>query len=127
MKFQGKAYAIYLASAAGLLLGASSPAAHAQVRTYPDASECNDLTGGALLSCQNQIYIQQLESGASQMQGEPTEVPSSHIEGNEAGQSDFVPGAEGTELPSASAPIVTPVTVYSLPGPEGTQVYGPTE
>ena len=102
----------------------SAFAAHAQVRTYSDASECNALTGGALLNCQNQVYIQQLESGQSQMASDPTEVPSSHIEGNEAGQADFVPGAEGTEPPPT---YYAPTTVYSLEGPEGTRIYGPTE
>jgi hypothetical protein len=52
-------------------------------------------------------------------------VQSSHIEGDETGQSDFVPGAEGTQLPDAYVPVLTPP--YSLEGPEGTRVYGPTE
>jgi hypothetical protein len=119
-------HAIFLAGAAGgLLLGAYAGTASAQVRVYPDASACNHLDGGALLTCQNQVYTQQMESGVSNMAGEPAEVQSSHIEGNEAGQSDFVPGAEGTELPSAAASS----PVYStLPGPEGTvRIYGPTE
>ena len=121
-----KTHAIFIAVAGGLLLSASAGIANAQVRAYPDASVCNHLDGGALLSCQNQVYSEQMESGLSNMAAEPGEVPSSHIEGNEAGQSDFVPGAEGTEPPSAYAPG----PVYSiLPGPEGTVrgYYGPTE
>jgi len=61
------------------------------------------------------------------MAADPAEVPSSHIEGNEAGQADFVPGAEGTELPGAGMPTAAPTVLYSLPGPEGTRVYIPTE
>jgi hypothetical protein len=122
-----KSNAMFFACIVGGLLLAG--AANAQVRTYPDASACNHLDGGALLTCQNQVYTQQMESGVSSMAADPAEVQSSHIEGNEAGQSDFVPGAEGTELPSAYAPITVPSTVYStLPGPEGTvRLYGPTE
>ena len=118
-----KSNAIFLACIAGsLVVGAYAGIANAQVRTYPDASECNHLHGGALLSCQNQVYTQQMESGLSGMVGEPAEVQSSHVEGNEAAQSDFVPGAEGTEAPSAYAPE----PVYrTLPGPEGTRVYVP--
>ena len=111
--------------AGGLLLGAGI--ANAQMRVYPNGSDCNHLDGGALLSCQNQVYMQQMESGVSGMAGEPAEVPSSHIEGNEASQSDFVPGSEGTELPGAGMPTVTPTVMYDLTGPEGVRVYGPTE
>ena len=110
--------------AGGLLLGATAGIANAQVRIYPDGNDCAHLDGGALLTCQNQVYMQQMESGMSSMAGEPAEVQSSHIEGNEAGQSDFVPGAEGTEPPATYAPG----PVYStLPGPEGTRVYIRTE
>ena len=122
-----KSHAIFSAAAGGLLLSTYAGMANAQVRVYPDGSDCAHLHGGALLSCQNQVYIQQMESGVSQMQGEPADVPSSHIEGNEAGQSDFVPGAEGTEPPSAYYPSVAPTVSYGLPGPEGTRVYGATE
>ncbi|WP_395019591.1 hypothetical protein [Dongia sp.] len=120
-----KAHAIYTGIAGALLLTAIAGSAQAQMRIYPDGSACNALTGGALVSCQNQVYAQQLESGISQMAADPAEVQSSHIEGNEAAQADFVPGAEGTELPGM--PTVAPTLLYSLPGPEGVQVYGPTE
>ena len=122
-----KTHAIFAGIAGALLLTTMAGSANAQARIYPDASECNDLTGGALLSCQNHIYSQQLESGISGMAADPAEVPSSHIEGNEAGQADFVPGAEGTELPGAGMPTAAPSVLYSLPGPEGTRVYIPTE
>jgi len=123
-----KSNAVFVAGIAGaLLLGATAGIANAQVRVYPDGSECNHLDGGALLTCQNQVYMQQMESGVSGMAGEPAEVPSSHIEGNEASQADFVPGAEGTELPDARISTGAPTVMYSLPGPEGVQVYGPTE
>ena len=123
-----KSNAIFFAGiAGGLLLGAYAGTASAQVRIYPDGSDCNHLDGGALLTCQNQVYTQQMESGVSSMAADPSEVQRSHIEGNEAGQSDFVPGAEGTELPGAGMPATAPTTYYSLPGPEGTQVYVPTE
>jgi hypothetical protein len=125
MNKQGKFQTIFVAGVAGgLLLGAS--VANAQMRAYPDGSDCNHLDGGALLACQNQVYMQQMESGVSQM-ADPAEVPSSHIEGNEAGQSDFVPGAEGTALPEAGLPTAAPLLLYGLPGPEGVRVYGPTE
>ena len=118
-----KTHAVFVGCiAGGLLLGAAAGMANAQVRAYPDGSDCNHLDGGALLTCQNQVYMQQMESGISQM-ADPAEVPSSHIEGNEAAQSDFVPGAEGTELPTN----YVPAPLYSLEGPEGTRVYGPTE
>lgn len=119
-----KSNAIFLACVAGgLMAGTYAGLANAQVRTYPDGSDCNHLHGGALLSCQNQVYTQQMESGMSGRAGEPAEVQSSHIDGNEAAQSDFVPGAEGTEAASSYAE-----PVYStLSGPEGTRVYIPTE
>jgi len=118
-----KAHAIFIAGIAGGMLLATS-AASAQVRVYPDGAACNDLTGGALVQCQNDVYRQQLESGISHREADPTEVPSSHIEGNEATLPDFVPGAEGTEPPAAYEP---PTLIYSLEGPEGTRVYVPTE
>jgi hypothetical protein len=68
-----------------------------------------------------------MESGISGMAADPAEVPSSHIEGNEASQPDFVPGAEGTEPPGAGMPAAAPSVTYSLPGPEGTRIYIPTE
>jgi hypothetical protein len=118
-----KSQAIFVAGFAGaLMLGAFAGTSSAQVRAYPDGSDCNHLDGGALLTCQNQVYMQQMESGISQM-ADPAEVPSSHIEGNEAAQSDFVPGAEGTEPPTN----YVPAPLYSLEGPEGVRVYGPTE
>src|ERR1044072_5332316 len=110
-----KAHAIFAGTVGTLLLTTLASSANAQVQTYPDASQCNDLTGGALVACQNQVYRQQLESGISQMAADPAEVPSSHIEGNEAGQSDFVPGAEGTALPGAGMPAAAPTVFYSLP------------
>ncbi|GAB2177998.1 hypothetical protein [Dongia sp. agr-C8] len=119
--------AIFSGIAGALLLTTMAGSACAQVRIYPDGSECNDLTGGALVTCQNQVYSQQLESGVSQMAADPAEVQSSHIDGNEAGQSDFVAGAEGTALPDAAMPTVAPTLLYGLPGPEGARVYGPTE
>jgi hypothetical protein len=123
------AHATFIGIAGGLLLTAIAGSANAQARFYPDGTNCSLLSDGELVACQNQIYTRQLESGLSHQTAEPGEIPSSHIEGNEAGQSDFVPGAEGTELPSAYAPITAPGTVYStLPGPEGTvRIYGPTE
>ncbi len=120
-----KAHAIFTGIAGALLLTTMAGSAFAQMRIYPDGSECNALTGGALVTCQNQVYSQQLESGISGMAADPAEVQSSHIEGNEAGQADFVPGAEGTELPGM--PMVAPTVLYSLEGPEGVRVYGPTE
>src|SRR5690349_685763 len=122
-----KTHAIFAGIAGALLLTTMAGSANAQARIYPDASECNELTGGALVACQNHAYSQQLESGMSNMAADPAEVPSSHIEGNEAGQADFVPGAEGTELPGAGMPTAAPIVLYSLPGPEGTRVYMPTE
>ena len=128
MKPNGKSHAIVIAGFAGsLLLSAAAGMANAQMRIYPDGSDCAHLDGGALVQCQNQVYSAQMESGVSQMAADPAEVPSSHIEGNEAGQSDFVPGAEGTELPGVSMPTTAPTVLYGLPGPEGTTVYGPTE
>ena len=62
-----KTHAIFAGIAGALLLTTMAGSANAQARIYPDASECNDLTGGALLSCQNHIYSQQLESGISGM------------------------------------------------------------
>jgi hypothetical protein len=118
---------IFTGIAGALLLTVAAGGAHAQARITPDASACNDLTGGALVACQNQVYREQLESGISGIAADPAEVPSSHIEGNEATLPDFVPGAEGTEPPGAGMPTAAPSVLYSLPGPEGVQVYGPTE
>lgn len=122
-----KAHAIFAGFAGALLLTTVTDSANAQAKYYPDGTNCSLLSDAELVQCQNQIYARQLESGVSQQMGEPAEVPSSHIEGNEAGQSDFVPGAEGTELPGAGMPTAAPSVMYSLPGPEGTRVYGPTE
>jgi hypothetical protein len=122
-----KADAIFAGLAGALLLTAMAGNANAQAKYYPDGTNCSILSDAELVACQNQIYARQLESGISQQMAEPAEVPSSHIEGNEAGQSDFVPGAEGTELPGAGMPTASPSVMYSLPGPEGTTVYGPTE
>jgi hypothetical protein len=124
-----KAYAIFAAITGALLLTTVSGSALAQARFYPDGTNCSLLSDSELVACQNQIYARQLESGISQQAADPTDtpIPSSHIEGNEAGQTDFVPGAEGTELPSASAPMTAPTVLYGLPGPEGTRIYGPTE
>jgi hypothetical protein len=119
-----KAQMIFAGIAGALLLTTMAGSANAQARYYPDGTNCSILSDAELVQCQNQLYARQLESGVSQMV-EPGEVPSSHIEGNEAGQADFVPGAEGTELPSAYVTVPTPL--YSLEGPEGTRVYGPTE
>ena len=116
-----KARAIFAGIAGALLLTTMAGSADAQARFYPDGTNCSVLSDAELVQCQNQIYARQLESGVSQMGADPAEVQSSHIEGNEAAQSDFVPGAEGTEPPAAYAPV------YSLEGPEGTRVYGPTE
>jgi hypothetical protein len=122
-----KTHAIFAGIAGALVLTTMAGSADAQARLYPDASACNDLNGGALVACQNHAYSQQLESGISGMAADPAEVPSSHIEGNEAGQADFVPGAEGTELPGAGMPAAAPTVLYSLPGPEGTRSTIPTE
>ena len=122
-----KAHSIFTGIAGALLLTTMAGSVNAQALIYPDASQCNDLTGGALVACQNQVYRQQLESGVSGMAADPAEVPSSHIEGNEAMQPDFVPGAEGTEPPGAGMPTAAPSVMYSLEGPEGVRVYGPTE
>ena len=124
-----KAHAIFIGITGALLLSTVAGGAYAQARIYPDGSDCNDLTGGALLACQNQVYAQQMESGISQ-EVAPAEVPSSHIEGTDAAKPDFVPGAEGTAPPSAwSTPANTPSVIYrALPGPEGTvRISGPTE
>ncbi len=119
-----KTHAIFAGIAGALLLTTMAGSANAQVRAYPDGAECNHLDGGALVTCQNQVYSQQLESGVSHMTADPAAVPSSHIEGNDATQPDFVPGSEGT----AETPIyAAPERVYSLEGPEGTRVYVPTE
>jgi len=122
-----KAHAIFAGLAGALLLTTITDSAIAQARVYPDGSECNHLDGGALVACQNQVYQQQLESGISGMTADPAEVPSSHIEGNEASQPDFVPGAEGTAPPDAGMPASAPSVMYSLPGPEGTRIIVPTE
>jgi hypothetical protein len=122
-----KAHAIFAGIAGALLLTTMAGSASAETRYYPDGTNCSLLSDDELVPCQNQIYTRQLESGLSQQSANPGEVPSSHIEGNEAGQSDFVLGAEGTELPSTGMPVIAPTLLYSLPGPEGTQVYGPTE
>ena len=122
-----KAHMIFAGIAGALLLTTMAGSANAQARYYPDGTNCSILSDAELVPCQNQIYARQLESGVSQMAAEPGEVQSSHIEGNEAGQSDFVPGAEGTEAPSAYTPVAVPVPLYSLEGPEGTRVTGPTE
>lgn len=121
-----KAHAIFAGIVGALLLSTMAGGASAQARYYPDGTNCSVLSDAELVQCQNQIYARQLESGVSQMGADSAEVQSSHIEGNEAGQSDFVPGAEGTELPSTYAPV-TPTVPYGLPGPEGTRVYGSTE
>jgi len=123
-----KAHAIFAGIASALLLTTIAGSATAQAKYYPDGTNCSLLSDAELVACQNQIYARQLESGISQQTADPadTPIPSSHIEGNEAGQSDFVPGAEGTLPPSAYA-VGTPTTLYSLEGPEGTRVYGPTE
>jgi hypothetical protein len=122
-----RVHAIFTGLAGALLLTTMAGHADAQARVYPDGSQCNHLDGGALVACQNQVYQQQMESGISGLAADPAEVPSSHIEGNEAGQSDFVPGAEGTEPPGAGMPSAAPPIVYSLPGPEGTRIAVPTE
>jgi phage tail sheath protein FI len=121
-----KLHAIFAGMAGALLVTTIAGGANAQARYYPDGTNCSLLSDAELVPCQNQIYARQLESGVSQMEADPAEVQSSHIEGNEAGQSDFVPGSEGTEPPSAFGPV-TPTVPYGLPGPEGTRVYGPTE
>jgi hypothetical protein len=121
-----KVHAIFAGIAGALLLTTMAGSASAQAKYYPDGTNCSLLSDAELVQCQNQIYARQLESGVSQTGADPAEVQSSHIEGNESGQSDFVPGAEGTEAPSAYAPV-TPTPLYSLEGPEGTRVYGPTE
>ena len=121
-----KAHAIFAGIAGALLLSTMAGSANAQARYYPDGTNCSLLSDSELVQCQNQIYARQLESGVSQMSADPAEVQSSHIEGNEAGQSDFVPGSEGTEPPAAYGPLI-PAPLYSLEGPEGTRVYGPTE
>jgi hypothetical protein len=118
-----KAHAVLAGIAGALLLTTVAGGASAQARYYPDGTNCSLLSDDELVACQNQIYARQLESGVSQQAADPAEVPSSHIEGNESGQSDFVPGAEGTRLPDN----YVPAPVYSLEGPEGTRVYGPTE
>jgi hypothetical protein len=121
-----KAHAIFAGIAGALLLSTMAGSASAQARYYPDGTNCSVLSDAELVQCQNQIYARQLESGVSQMAADPAEVQSSHIEGNEATLPDFVPGAEGTEPPSAYAPAA-PTVIYSLEGPEGTRVTGPTE
>jgi hypothetical protein len=113
--------------AGALLLTTMAGSAAAQARFYPDGTNCSLLSDAELVQCQNQIYARQLESGVSGQMADPAQVPSSHIEGNEAGRSDYVPGAEGTEPPSAYPPPVAPTVPYGLPGPEGTRVTGPTE
>jgi hypothetical protein len=122
-----KAHVIFAGIAGAVLLTTMAGGATAQARYYPDGTNCSLLSDDELVACQNQIYARQLESGISQQAADPAEVQSSHIDGNEAGQSDFVPGAEGTEPPSTYYPPVTPTVPYGLPGPEGTRVYGPTE
>jgi len=122
-----KAHAIFAGIAGALLLTTMAGSANAQARITPDGSACNHLDGGALVACQNQVYQQQMDSGISGMEADPAEIPSSHIEGNEADLPDYVPGAEGTPPPDASMPAAAPSVTYSLPGPEGTQVYVPTE
>ncbi len=119
-----KTHAIFVALSGALMLTAMAGSAHAQARYYPDGTNCSLLSDAELVHCQNQIYARQLESGVSAMAADPAEVPSSHIEGNEATQPDFVPGAEGTAEPSMYDP---PVPVYSFEGPEGARIYGPTE
>ncbi|MDQ7249334.1 hypothetical protein [Dongia sedimenti] len=118
-----KTHAIFAGIAGALLLTTMADSANAQSKYYPDGTNCSLLSDAELVQCQNQIYTRQLESGVSREAADPAEVPSSHIDGNEAGQSDFVPGAEGTQPPGADAPAPR----YSLEGPEGTRVYGPTE
>jgi hypothetical protein len=118
-----KAQMICSGIAGALLLTTISGGASAQARYYPDAAMCALLDGAELVQCQNQAYARQLESGLSREAADPAEVPSSHIEGNEASQPDFVPGAEGTQPLDA----YTPAPRYGLEGPEGTRVYGPTE
>jgi hypothetical protein len=122
-----KAYAIFAGIAGALLLTTMAGSASAQAKFYPDGTNCSTLSDAELVACQNQIYARQLESGISQQAADSTDtpVPSSHIDGNEAGQSDFVPGAEGTALPNP--PAEDPTLLYALPGPEGTLRAGPTE
>jgi hypothetical protein len=122
-----KAHAIFAGLAGALLLTTMADSALAQAKYYPDGTNCSVLSDAELVQCQNQIYARQLESGISNQAADPAEVPSSHIEGDETGQSDFVPGAEGTTLPDASMPAAAPTIIYSLPGPEGTRVTIPTE
>lgn len=122
-----KAPLIFSGLVGGLLLAASGNAV-AQAKYYPDGTNCSLLSGAELVQCQNQIYARQLESGMSRQMADPAEVPSSHIQGNEATLPDFVPGAEGTPPPSAyNGPAVTSTVPYGLPGPEGKRIYGPTE
>jgi hypothetical protein len=118
-----KAPVIFAGIAGAFLLTTMAGGASAEARYYPDGTNCSLLGDDELVACQNQIYARQLESGVSRQAGDPAEVQSSHIEGNAAGQSDFVPGAEGTRLPDN----YVPAPVYGLEGPEGTRVYGPTE
>jgi hypothetical protein len=122
-----KAHAVFARFAGALLLTTVADGAIAQAKHYPDGTNCSLLNDAELVQCQNQIYARQLESGISGQLADPAEVPSSHIEGNETGQSDFVPGAEGTEPPGAGMPAAAPTVIYSLPGPEGTRVTIPTE
>src|SRR3954471_6397909 len=107
-----KAQAILAGIAGALLLVTIAGSANAQARFYPDGTNCSLLSDAELVQCQNQIYARQLESGVSQMGADPAQVPSSYIEGNEAGQADFVPGAEGTEPPSAYGPQITRTVPY---------------
>ena len=127
MNTHTKARMIFVGLTGALLLAATAGSATAQARYYPDGTNCSILSDDELVACQNQIYTRQLESGISQQAADPTDTPiaSSHIEGNEAGQSDFVPGSEGTELPGADLPGSGPAAL--LPGPEGTIRSGPTE
>jgi hypothetical protein len=123
-----KPHVMFAGIAAALLLTTVADSAAAQARFYPDGTNCSLLSDAELVQCQNQIYARQLESGVSQQMADPAEVPSSNIEGTDAAKPDFVPGAEGTEPPSAySSPAVQSTVPYGLPGPEGTRVFAPTE
>jgi len=127
-----KAFAMLTGIAGALVITTVAGTATAQARFYPDGTNCSLLSDDELVACQNQIYARQLESGVSQQAADPTDMPvsSSHIEGNENGQSDYVPGAEGTPPPSAmNPPTGSTVIIYrTLPGPEGTiRSSGPTE
>jgi len=121
-----KRHAILAGIAGTLLIAGFASGALAQAKYYPDGTNCSLLSDDELVTCQNQIYARQLQSGESYQATGPSDqtvVPGSNPAVDESA-STIVPGAE-TNPPLS--PLVRPEDVTTgageptmLPRPEGT-------